>query len=575
MPASETPTSTHPVASESVFHLPSSPVTGLTRRQFLTYAGMTLVGSSLPALGDGQPQRYSAPSGITPIPGKQPNIVLILTDQERYPRHWPADWAATHLPAHQRLLANGLSFRRFFCNAAMCSPSRATLFTGLHPMQHGVTRTLTVGGSESPNETPLAHSMQTLGHMLASAGYDVILKGKFHLTKHEDGGEPTSEDAAALGFQAWEPTTICNDAAIDNFAGGCADWDRKVTDQAVSYLATQQNPGKPFMLIVGLGNPHDVLAFPRSWDSVDSTTGCDNYTGFDFEQSISLPPTVDEDLSSKPDCQAQSLNVYAVGLGAVPTTTLKRNYVNFYAGLMKQSDAMLGELLDAIPAAIRDNTIVIYTSDHGEMGMSHGGLRQKMFNMYEETVNIPLVIHNAKLYPQPKVTDAYGSLIDILPTLATMVEVPNPQQWMTYGQDLAPILNDASSSVQNEILFTFDDDQIGQADGIPQVGGQPMVTYPYYIRGIIAKESDGEWKYARYFDPTGVEADQLEMYHLFDGSGVAVDPNETDNLANPASPQYENPIYVAKRSSLAQRLAKLEAERLQPLAQVYLPLLAS
>ncbi|MFN8443442.1 MAG: sulfatase-like hydrolase/transferase [Caldilineaceae bacterium] len=547
----------------------------MTRRQFLTYAGMTLVGSSLRTIRNSNPLIFSPLDRVVPVPGKQPNIVLIITDQERYPRHWPADWAVNHLPAHQRLLANSLSFRRFFCNAAMCSPSRATLLTGLHPMQHGVTRTLTVGGSESPKETPLAHSMQTLGHMLASAGYDVTLKGKFHITKHEDGGEPTSDDAASLGFQGWEPTTIANDAAVENFAGGCADWDRKVTDQAVNYLSGQQSPSKPFMLIVGLGNPHDVLAFPRSWDAVDSTTGCDNYTGFDFDQGISLPPTLDENLDTKPTCQAQSLNVYAVGLGAVTTTQLKRNYVNFYAGLMKQSDALLGELLDAIPAAIRDNTIVIYTSDHGEMGLSHGGLRQKMFNMYEETVNIPLIIHNAKLFPQPKVTDAYGSLIDLLPTLASIVEVPHSERWMTYGHDLTPILTNSASSVQNEILFTFDDDQIGQADGIPQVGGQPMVTYPYYIRGIIAKDSDGEWKYARYFDPTGIKADQLEMYHLLDGSGVAVDPNETDNLANPASANYNNPTYAAKRSNLAQRLANLEAERLQPLSNVYLPLLAS
>lgn len=557
----------------------SAPATSatLTRRDFLGVAGVALMGASLALTNPPSTQAQAGRGGTIPTPGKQPNLILIITDQERYPQHWPADWAANNLPAHNRLLANGLSFRRFFCNAAMCSPSRATLFTGLHPAQHGVTRTLTIGGTESPEETPLPLTFQTLGHMLAAANYKVAYRGKFHLTKHADGGEPTTEDVAALGFQGWEPTTMANDAAVENFAGGCPDWDRKATDQAVAFLETQNaetTAQQPFALIVGLGNPHDVLAYPRTWDTVDQETGCDNYTDFDFNLGIELPPTLDEDLATKPSCQAQSLNVYAVGLGTVLTQQQKRNYVNFYAGLIKQVDVQVGRILDALPAELRDNTIVIYTSDHGEMGMAHGGLRQKMFNVYEETVNVPLIVYNPKLFPEPQTTDAYGSLIDLMPTIASFALVSNRNRWFFHGRDLTPIVADPTNSVQNEILFTFDDDQIGQADGIPQTPqGQPLVAYPYYIRCIIATDSDGEWKYARYFDPTGVAPEQYEMYQLRDGNGQPVDPYEQTNLAHEANARALSQKYLDKRAELAQRLAALEADRLQPLAQNYLPLI--
>ncbi len=548
----------------------------LTRRDFLGAAGVALAGASLAFATPSRGQAQSGRDGTIPTPGKRPNIILVITDQERYPQHWPTDWATNNLPAHNRLLSNGLSFRRFFCNAAMCSPSRATLFTGLYPAQHGVTRTLTVGGTESPEEPPLPLTIQTMGHMLASGGYHVAYRGKFHITKHADGGEPTAEDAAALGFAGWEPTTMANDAGVENFAGGCADWDRQATDQAVAFLSTQTaetTEQQPFALIVGLGNPHDVLAYPLTWDTVDQETGCSNYTGFDFDLGIDLPATVNEDLSTKPSCQAQSLNVYALGLGPVPLPQQKREYVNFYAGLIQQADIQVGRILDAIPAEVRDDTIVIYTSDHGEMGMAHGGLRQKMFNIYEETLNVPLIIHNPKLFPVPQTTDAYGSLIDLMPTLASFALLPDRDHWFFYGRDLTPIVDNPTNSVQNEILFTFDDDQIGQINGIPTTPqGEPLVAYPYYIRCILANDPDGQWKYARYFDPTGVEPEQYEMYQLRDGEGQPVDPNELENLAHEANAKSLSKKYIDKRAELAQRLAALEAERLQPLSHNYLPL---
>lgn len=549
-----------------------SDLTGMTRRTFLGVAGGALVSGALGSLS--WPWRTV---GSALGSGQRPNVLLIMTDQERYPQHWPAGWAAANLPNRQRLVDQGLSFRQAYCVSSMCSPSRASLFTGLYPAQHGLTETLTYEGSRSDEETPLTAGIQTLGHMLASAGYHVALKGKWHVSKSTEGGVPTSDDVAAFGFHEWEPTTAGEAQAIEDFGGGCANWDETIADQAIDFLSSQTaatTAQTPFGLIVTLVNPHDVIAYPRDWDT-ESEPGCFNYAAIDLNQGIALPDSNSaDDLNTKPACQKQSRDLYAVGLGSLLTEQQRLNYVNFYAAMHKEVDAHVGRILDAIDPDILDNTIIIYTSDHGELGLSHNGLRQKMFNAYEETINVPLIFANPQLFPAPQTTDALASLVDVMPTLATLADVPDRQRWTFRGRDLAPVLADPNSSVQEAILFTFDDEHAGLANGMPinPATNAPFVTQPNHIRAIRLQDSDGHWLYARYFDPAGDEPEQIEMYQLRDGAGLPVDPNEIDNLAYPGSPNYDDPFYVAKRIELAQRLAELEAERLAPLPRAYLPL---
>lgn len=557
---------------------------GVSRRAFLTAIGATLASGAFAYAGfDAAKAKPLLATSQSPSQLERPNIILIITDQERYPMHWPDGWAEANLPARQRLLQHGLNFRRHFCSTAMCSPSRATLFTGLHPAQHGVLHTLTEGGTVSSSEPTLSPEIQTMGKLAGAAGYNVVFKGKWHISKGEDGGIPSAEQVAAYGFNEWEPTSIANDTKVENFGGGCANLDQQVADQASTFLANQTADADPFMLVVGLGNPHDVLAYPNTWDQAEEG-GCNNYADFDFEQGISLPVSVTETLETKPTCQRQLRDAAQVSLGPLLTPEAMRRYCNFYAGLIKEVDRHVGALLDAIPEEIRNNTIVIYTSDHGEMGMAHGGMRQKAFQVYEETVNVPLIIHNPVLFPTAQETTAYAALIDLLPTLATLMQVPSRESYTFMGTDLTPLLTAPDTTVQHEILFTFDDIWAANPNGplLHPVTGREIPAPPKHIRAIFTQDEDGEWKYARYFDANGVEEPQFEMYHLRDGQGVPVDPFELDNLANEASSHYTDPAIVAKREALAQRLASLEAARLQPLTELpsgtnslYLPLVSA
>ena len=526
-------------------NVPASHCHSLPRRTFLGGVGaLVLAGVADVATGAAS----AAPAKASPADRfpQKPNIVVIITDQERRPMYWPQGWADQNLPNRKRIADHGLTFDQAVCNTAMCSPSRSTFFTGLFPAQHGVTRTLTEGGTVSPTEPQLQVSEQNMAKLLASAGYNVQYRGKWHLSKGVEGGDPTSDDVAGFGFEGWIPPDAGQDTNPDHFGGGCADHDRRVAEEAVDFLSgSAVTSGQPWALIVSFVNPHDVLAYPQTWNAMNGT--CDNY-GSDapgaFEQGIDLPPTFDEilALNHKPTAQVQSELLLAAGLGPLLGPDQARNYINFYAYMHRVVDEHIGSVLDAIEATpqMLDDTVIVRMSDHGEMGMSHGGLRQKVFNAYEETLRVPLVISNPLLFPEPVRTDALASLIDVMPTLATLAQAPARESWNFSGTDLTPVIIDAaayphgpSAQVQDTILFTYDDQNCATPDG------QNIVTQPNHIRCI----RENRWKYTMYFDPAGVAAPQYELYDL------QADPLELNNLANPLNIGSYRPDLAAQMNA--------------------------
>ncbi len=538
--------------------------TNVSRREFIKDTAQALalgvVASTLPGLPAMAGGPAAASAGTLP---DRPNLLLLVSDQERYPRNWPAGWADENLnKARKRLLDNGLDFTRAFCNASMCSPSRGCLFTGLYPAQHGVTLTLTEGGSLSPYEPTLSPDLLNLAKLLEDVGYDVQLRGKWHLSKGADGGTASSEDLARFGFNGWVPTNVGEALDADTLGGGCSDMDEPTVDQALAYLrgmTPEKARTRPFCLVVSLANPHDILAYPGLWDA--ESCDDDSYKNTaDLDMGISVPDSHDaDDLSLKPEVQKQAKQLYALGLGPLLTKQKQLDYVNFYGYLQTIIDAQFDAVLQALEErGLTESTVIVRTADHGEVGLAHSGLRQKMFNVYEECVNIPLIFSNPVLFPEPRRTAAYAGLVDLVPTLAGLCGVPERSWAHLPGKNLTPILTGAQSQVQDTVLFTFDDQYAGQSEP------NKIITAPCHIRCIISKDADGEWKYARYFDPSGAAPQEYEMYRLKDGEGNDVDPEELDNLANSGSPNYA--AYAAKRARLAALLARTEAQRLAPVA---------
>src|SRR5690606_2897724 len=186
----------------------------------------------------------------------------------------------------------------------------------------------------------------------------------------------------------------------------------------------------------------------------------------------------------------------------------KRAYLNFYGNLMKLVDSHLQTLLDVFSAnsageALRANTLVVRTSDHGEMGMCHGGLRQKAFMCYEEAVRIPLVWSNPDLFPAGRVCSHLVSHVDFLPTVCALLNVPDAASLGFSGVDYSSLILDADAApVQDYILFTYDDINAGHSAA--GTDGNGIVPPPNRIQMI----REAGYKYARYFDGLGVEPDQ-------------------------------------------------------------------
>ncbi len=464
--------------------------------------------------------------------------------------HWPAGFAEEHLPTRQRLLRHGISFDQATCNTAMCSPSRASFLTGLMPAQHGVIDTLTDDGPFSATERILDPALPNLGTMLRDGGYDVHWRGKWHLSKGpEGGGRLTAEELAAYGFEGWTPPDAGGDTRSENFGGGRAAHDTAYLEQALEFLRARADSDseRPFCLVVSLVNPHDVLGFPRDWEA--------DYEPVDLEGEIGLPPSVDEDLATnlKPAAHRAMQPAIDMAVGRLESAEQRRQYVNFYANLTAKIDRQLGPLVDCFydafgtPTRLGEETVVVRFSDHGELAMSHGGLRQKAFNVYEETLRVPLIFSNPVLFPESATCAHPASLVDLVPTIAGLTGVTPPPGLR--GTDLSPLLRDpASGPVQEEVLFTFDDMHAGT--------GRVREVVP--AAGRIRCIREPRFKYARYFHAEGSFPAEYEMYDLVE------DPDELENLAHPDHPRYGDGEVARERARLEAKLAEAEARLARP-----------
>ena len=509
----------------------------------------SLVGGRVVGGGKGRGKdRGEAPSM------KGMNVVMFITDQDRAIQHFPKGWAKKNLHGLTRLQRHGVTFQNAFTNSCMCSPARATLMTGYFPAQHGVKYTLELdmpADTHPQIEMPL--HLPNLASVMAAAGYSVVYKGKWHLNKPANGKVWLPNDVGRYGFTRWNPQDAGANQDISEAGGGFPDNDgRFMTDDgpmeagregALAYLRQVARTQQPFFMIISLVNPHDVLFYPTTYRKAGYLDPAW------LRGDIRLPATVDEDLSTKPAVQREFVAAFNQMGGTLENDAMKRDYLNFYGNLMKASDRYLVDVLDTLEATgLRDDTVVIRTADHGEMGLAHGGLRQKNYNFYEESLRVPLVFSNRRLYPKAVETDALVSHVDFLPTLAGLFGAPPEARAQWQGVDYsANVLQPAEAGpAQRYVVFTWDDWQAGQANG-------PYLPPPNHIVSI----REGRWKLAKYYDAAGNVPSQWEMYDL------EADPDECHNLAwrgHRRTPEQERHFRRLKR-----RLAVIQKTRLEPL----------
>jgi choline-sulfatase len=460
---------------------------------------------------------------------RTPNIIVLMTDQERHHRHWPEGWAEKNLPSLQRIKRHGLYFRRAYTAVSQCSPARGLMMTGHFAPVNRVVSTLNWPGLPHKDRQPNIASL-----LKDKAGYEVIWKGKWHLNYASNatignGGEdwgPADIEAMEknFGWSAWNPPDAGNAIqewqgtpfgkfnGLRTLGGGKPNNDgryvvgRDPSDQGqtagvggesvVEFLKNRAPKlGKPFCMFVSLVNPHDIGAYPGLGMKPDAWEQA-GYRREDFAHlGIKLPANYADDLSAKPKIQKLARDAYDK---AAPLSDAKarEEYINFYAYLHTVVDKQIMTVLDTVEeAGLANDTIIIRMADHGEGGLSHG-MREKAYTVYEEMIHIPFIVHNPKLYPEPLETSAFYDHRDLLPTILDLAGVADAQSY-GIGKSLVPVMRDPSQSVRDHTLFSYDD---------------LFFLPPSVPGGHIRAVREGDWTYAVYF---GLDGSGLE-YELYD-----------------------------------------------------------
>ena len=519
------------------------------------------------------------------------NLVIFIRDQVKPEDLWlPRNWAKENLPTRQWLLDNGLSFENSFTNTAMCSSARATFFTGKYPAQHELD--LLLSDIENPildSEVQLNPDLPTLGTVLGDLGYDVSFFGKTHLSKTfttvDD--EVVYQDMTEYDFEGWQGPDAWQDMDPKNAGGGYADNDTRFISEATGWLDNRIDSGntKPFAMVVSLVNPHDVLSYPLSWGEGDP----ESYFGYSediIEGDINiLPPTVDEPIRGsmsaggydfsgnyKPQIQREWLLAQA-GAQPLPTDELKLNYLNFYGNLMKIADSQMGEVINTLAKQGEvNNTMFVSTADHGEMGMSHGGMVQKMFNAYDESIRVPMIWSNPRYFKGGQKSKALVSLVDFLPTVANLYGSTEDKisSYDLLGVDYSPIIKRAAKKsaldhkkldVQSSIIYTYDDIYAGQDPraSIPEGSwDHGVLPGPNRLQAVRTKD----FKYARYYsgDKSYKPKNwQGELYDLRQNGGdyyPSIDP-----ITGQLNPFKAAPLELRNLDPKAEALRALQGEK--------------
>lgn len=379
----------------------------------------------------------------------QPNIVFIFSDDHSLQTigaygarlaEFCRQQAVT--PNIDRLAASGGVFVNSFCGNSVCSPSRASVLTGLHSHANGVMLL----------DRPVTPGVWTYPLGLRAAGYQTALFGKFHLATTR----PETDYWRILPGQGnyLDPVFIGPDGKNEKHPGYVSD---VINDLALDWLK-QRDPAKPFFLAVQHKAPHRPWTPPARYAQwLDDVTVPEPETLFDdyatrtsaaHEQKLEIANdmNLDKDLKVTPDGKVPPGSLYAARnadfqkrqpQGRDLTRWKYQQYMKDYLRCVKSVDDSVGHILDVLKAAgLEDNTIVIYSSDQGFFNGEHGWFDKRW--IYEESVHMPLIVRwPGVIQPGTRFTPMVQN-IDYAPTFVDMAGGKAPEG--LHGQSLVPVM---------------------------------------------------------------------------------------------------------------------------------------
>jgi arylsulfatase A-like enzyme len=546
-----------------------------SRRTFLK-AGAALAGATVaadtaiaqaPAIAGGSQSRFPSADAPGSNDGGY-NILFILTDQEQYMGPtWPFS-----LPGRERLRRTGTFFENHHIAADMCSASRAVIYTGLHQPLNGI-----FDNAGVPYMKSLNAGLPTIGKILRKLGYYPAYKGKWHLNtamameNHPNDIKALFESVMDRDYGFFDYTGSGD--YIDGALGGYQ-YDELTAAQAMQWLKSTGRPmtdrRQPWYLAVNLVNPHDIMWFNtdepghpvQAKDALLSIAYAPDDTTYKQEwNDIPLQSTRHQSLEAPGRVAAHRLfhaaNGYLTGL--IPDDDARmRKHQNYYFNAIRDVDRQVVQLLDQLDRlGLTENTIVIFTADHGELLGSHGGLVAKGTTAYSQQNHVPLLLVHPEFAGGRRCLETTSHL-DLVPTVVSLTgksatPVADTMARMK-GKDITPLLrqpvNPEFSRTRGGVLFcysqlmvhdpgftrffyeTVHNKSVPQADKLTTIESFPI---DWSLRVAIRSIVDGRYRFSRYFPFRGYNTprtidelrakNDLELYDLRD------DPDEVVNLA--------------------------------------------
>ncbi|MFW6187046.1 MAG: sulfatase-like hydrolase/transferase [Actinomycetota bacterium] len=510
---------------------------------------------------------------------ERPNILVLCMDQWDVHMDLPP---GVELPAIQRLVGAGVSLANQYCTVPQCTPSRAIMWTGQHAKNVGLWDNTNFAWTDVLDE-----AVPTVGTMLREQGYYTAFKGKWHLS-HPERSSDALEGYGFSDYQSWG----------DNWGGPLQgeELDGTVAFETVDWLRHKRPRDRPWFLVSSMVNPHDIMFLragpderPHANGAMAALTHPPQDLGFMREYDIELPGNFSDDLEAQPYGVRSYKRNTDWNYGRIPEGRedlwkVRRNYL---INCLRMVDAEFQKILDELDRQdLWRSTVVVLTSDHGEMNGGHG-MTQKGAIPFQEASIVNMTVVSPR-GPSGDHSDAVGSHLDLATTFLSWAGLEQADIRERYpalkGRNLRPVLEDprrsdpprgSASAPGDGALVNWDGLNMldpewaiqGALGELAQLGHGPDRTLEDCLRvgetygapdmdkrTFFRAVSDGRHKLVRWFSPTRYETPRT-VPELHATSDVALydlleDPGETNNIGDPSRPGYDEELVASMLKKL-------------------------
>ncbi|MDP1815153.1 MAG: sulfatase [Leadbetterella sp.] len=331
---------------------------------------------------------------------KKPNILYILVDQWRAQATGYAGDKNAITPNLDKLALESINLKNAISGTPVCTPHRASLMTGQYPLSNGMFM----------NDVLLDTNAITMAKVFSKAGYNTGYVGKWHLDGH--GRNSFIPPTRQQGFQYWKALECSHD--YNNSAYYVGDSKKKMiwngydvvaqTEDVISYIKSQANQPNPFLMFISIGSPHDPYQ-----------TAPEKYRKLYQNKELIINPNVPADKLEK----------------------VKKDLIGYYSHIAA-IDESIGKMWETLKdLGIDENTIIVFSSDHGDLLGAHGAWNKQQ--PYEESLRVPFLIHYPKLFgKKPKTLSTLLNSPDIMPTLLGLakIKIPNSVEGLDFSGEL-------------------------------------------------------------------------------------------------------------------------------------------